>query len=301
MPDEKRRLDQLLAFIKLNTPQNDGELADVLGDFAAKLRGSTRGGGQRSATANEKSFEVAWPAPLLEREAKWTEAQLRREADLVDSVRWHLGFDDVPFPGDTDTADALGEWCIEILSPEPELVIQTVRKEPSEAVLKALKSLRPRTNIRAIEKSDEENQAIAFRSALRSLSQETDRFAERAGCERGEALRWILAGEPPRHAAIRDAKASSNADGPNMVTLSVNADLVTPEEIRTLYRQLRRIASPPDEELDFFLHSIFRAHGSWKERLTLWNETHPLRKYKNVASLKAASWRIKRREAPENR
>lgn len=75
--------------------------------------------------------------------------------------------------------------------------------------------------------------------------------------------------------------------------MKINANVVTAEEVRTIYRRLARIANRPiDKQIQrfhLFLEGNF--NRSVGERRALWNERYPLHPYKNEATFRVVTSR----------
>lgn len=279
-----------LAFLSTRPipPATDEEFAGDLLDFAAELRRSSRGSAPHVTRQTENvSQRIEIPAALEARENQWTDYRLQRRQNQVDFARWSLGFDGVPFPGDTSLAEAFLGWARNPTDCAP-------GSREFERVREAVQSVSPRINVRSPTWSKEQELQAAWRHALSTVVSESDRVAEWLGCEANEAAHWILAGERPRSLCVK-ATTTRRLFGPNRVSMTLNPDLVEVDEARSLYRQLKKQATPKAGELKVFLNPIAgNMGGSWSDRLRRWNESHPLRQYKTVASFKTAAWRVTR-------
>jgi hypothetical protein len=299
-----QRLDEYLDGLQVVDETAEG-YADNLVAFSGTLRKGKRGG----ARAGRERLAVKLPTELQQRQDEWLESRLRRLAPMVENTRVALGFSGVPYPNNIELANEMLDWATgfhESVRDRSDLragryaafvvYCRAAASYPSQ-LTEALENLRPPIFIRTPLLSEEESREFCFGRAVERLVSESERVAGDLGCPADEAGRWILAGVSPKSVCIR-AGRTRQLGCADIVTIVVNPHVVTPEELRTVYRRLRRVRSSSVSQLLRFLSPILgNLAMNTKERLKLWNELYPLHRYKNEASFRVASSHARRDRA----
>jgi hypothetical protein len=274
--DEEEFTEDLARYVRTARAQTSPDSLD-------SIQSDTRARGHDSG-------EVRLPYDLEQRITRWHRLRLGRLQPLIDISRQSLGFESVPFPEDVKLVDELWTWLTRRRK------FGFARAAPSEAVARALSTLRPRNPLMRPEDIDDAARKRFFEGALGGIRNTTTCIAEELGCVPIHVARWLLAGvEPPQQCLVTGML--STTVGPNVFTVRVNPDVVTPEELRTVYRRActHLDASAPDRFYKFFSPLAFNHHLSQAEQVELWNELHPRHAYKNVNSFRAALHKAKRK------
>lgn len=112
-------------------------------------------------------------------------------------------------------------------------------------------------------------------------------------CDPEEAMVWLLCRRRPALTAIR-ADVLVREGGARTIELRINPDLVSPDDVRTGYRQLRRyVLGTTKERLSEFGSPMGLGAGvtDIEARRTLWNELYPMDQYSTSESFRVATSR----------
>ena len=117
-------------------------------------------------------------------------------------------------------------------------------------------------------------------------------------CDPEEAAIWLLCGRRPALTAIR-AEVLTREGGAPTIEMRINPDLVTPDDVRAAYRQLRgSIRGTADARILEFLSPVGRGAGvaDAEERRRIWNENYPMDLYNTKESFRVVTSRAQSRE-----
>jgi hypothetical protein len=251
-----------------------------------------RDSGEQAVSTNTGWGDVQFPKTLQQRIDDWHSRRLRRLEFAIESTRKSLGFDEVPFPGDVGLADELWDWL-----PRRRRRLNTPGAEPSARVSRALAQVKPRNPFVRPEDMTDEMRARNYEGSLSEIIQVSDAVAEDLGCAPIYVARWLLAGVEPRQQCLVVGLLETTV-GPNVVTLRINPDVVTAEEIRTVYRRACKTldATASDRFYKFFLPLAGHGRLTLPEQFELWNELHPLHQYKDKETFRGALYNARRRD-----
>ena len=240
------------------------------------------------------------PSELKRRESKWVKAQLQRMGSTVAATREALGFDSAPYPKDEKLANAIIIWAAEIVAETSGLqgsggIYLSIDALQDTKLKNALRRLNPPINVRSDRFDEDETQLLAYESAIERLVHECEHLSVALGTDLQNAARWILAGIKPRAVCFK-ARLNRRSRAPDLITMKINADVVTAEDVRTIHRQLARRANRPiDQKIRrFFLplegnrgRTVKEDQPLWRE----WNERYPLHQYKNEETFRVVTSR----------
>jgi hypothetical protein len=268
-------------------PQTKNELADC----SRAYFGSWRGPIERDAPLVGLGFDL--PDELIQRGRAWIDAALAREWLNTQNARWSLGFDNVPFPGNAGLADEFVEWWRKEQLPLAQFISRSA-PVPSAELAEVLGRLRLRSRFSNLRWTDDEFQAIVRKSVFEELESASKRLVEHSGCSMEDAARWILAGVAPKQSAFSVQVTRKNFGGPDHVEMHINPEVATPEDVRAAYR--RAIRGFLFTSRGARLARFDASYWTWGrvEKLTLddlyelWNDVHPLWRFKNVESFRVS-------------
>jgi hypothetical protein len=279
----ERLIDDFLADLRayLVTRQVPAANRDELIDDAATFVRSHR----EHPTEPDWAWKMELPPTLALRANAWCAARRERLYAAVKGARRLIGYDSVPFPGDDEVAATF--WKL--------LTSRNLRVEGAELSSRfneAVKSMRARV----VKPSwDEGLRYTTWRDAMVGFTKLTKRISEQLDLSGEDAALWILSGREPKISAAV-ARGSHTVFAPPMITISVNPGVATPEEVRSLYRTVRRRVTV-GERLRVFLGPTGPGYRlKWKERWPIWNELHPLYAYKSPETLRVAASRERRKK-----
>ena len=269
-----------------HAPQTKDELADC----ARAYFGAGRGPIERDETSRGLGFDL--PEELTERAGAWTNAALRRRELDAKNARWSLGFDDVPFPGNAGLADEFLDWWRKAQLPLAQY-IERSPPVPSNELAQVLGSLRPRSQFSNLRWTNDEFQKIMMELAFKGLDSAIDGLVNHSGCSTADAARWILAGVGPTRTAF-SVQITRSFAGPDHVEMHINPDVATPEDVRLAYRRGTRglLCRSRGQRLAHFDTSSWTwgrvDEPTLDDLYDLWNDVHPLWKFKNVESFRVS-------------
>lgn len=277
------QLQELIAYLRNQVvpPTTDEEFLTDVEDFLRLKRRRVRQRRRDTKVADDSS--VPLPPKLDKRQRDWIAARRRRFDPVAAEARCLLGYASVPFPAQEDLADALWQW---MCAPVGEVGTD----ELSQRLATAVASIQPPPIAIGSPTSNDDAAPSAFGIAVRQFMQSVTHIAEILDLPEPEIARWLLADVPPKILALqRNIRISWYS--PTRATLIANPSVVTPEELRSVYRALRKRVSTADQ-LRVFVHPDSETGKlTGREQLRLWNELHPLFAYKNVASFRVAASR----------
>ena len=267
----------------LAPPTGPDELAADFADFVRQEY--SRPKRRRKRTTQPSPIRADLPQELERRQREWVDAQLRRTEETVAITREVLGFDGTPYPGDKKLADAFISWAIQTTdapahSPRFGRMYPSIDSLRNKRLKSALIKLNPPVHMRSKRHTQTESQLLAYWSAIERLVSECERLTVSLGANMQAAARWILAGIKPESACI-EARLTEQIGGPDTIMMKINANVVTAEELRTIYRQLARIVNRPiDNKIRrFFTPLEGNQSRTVAERRSLWNDLYPLHRY----------------------
>ena len=276
----------------LTPPADPNELGADFTEFIRQQYPQPKSGRRRTIAPADTSATV--PRKLKRRQGHWLKAQLQRIEEPVAAMREALGFDDTPFPGDQELADAFIVWASDAASgPRGSTGIYHSVDRLNDSRLKdALRELNPPVYLRSKKFDEDQTQLVAFENAIERLVHECEFLSRTLGTDIQSMAKWVLAGIEPKGVCI-NARLNRRSRAPDIITMKINVNVVTPEEVRTVYRQLARIANRPADKLIQRFHSLLEGNmgRSVRERLALWNERYPLRQYGNEETFRVVTSR----------
>ena len=279
----------------LSPPANPNELGADFTEFVRQQYPEPRS--RRKRTTVPAGTAAKLPADLKLRQGDWLKAQLRRIEEPVAAMREALGFDGTPYPGDEELADAFLVWASENTeastgSQGSGRIYHSIDRLNDSRLKNALRKLNPPVYVRSEKFDEDETQVVAYEKAIQRLVHECEFLSRTLGTDVQSTVRWVLAGIEPKGVCI-NARLHQRSRAPGIITMKINANVVTAEEVRTIYRQLASIANrPADKQIQRF-HSLLEGNlgRSVRERLALWNERYPLHQYGNEETFRVVTSR----------
>lgn len=121
---------------------------------------------------------------------------------------------------------------------------------------------------------------------LACLQRRAEFYADWLGCSPAQATMLLLTGKTPRLEAISVRVTGAKRDGfsRGQVTMTIRSPDVTPEQVATCYKQLRkalwgvdRPRSPSEADAELARFHVKNRGLSWEEQWRRWNKEHPHR------------------------
>jgi hypothetical protein len=281
---------------RAHVPQSPDELADC----GRVYFGSGRRPIEREEPPAGLGFDL--PEELTHRAQAWTNAALERRALDTANARWALGFDDVPFAGNAGLADQFIEWRRDEQVPLAQFISRSA-PVPSPELAEALERLRPRSGFSNLRWTDDEYAKIVQESAFDRLESAINGLVRHSGCSTEDGARWILAGVAPTKGAF-SVRVTKSYWGPDQVEMHINPEVATPEDVRLAYRRgIRALLFPSRGQRVAQFDTSYWTWGRVDELtlddlFDLWNDVHPLWRFKNVESFRVSRLNAIKRYRP---
>jgi hypothetical protein len=285
--------DKLIEFLdgRPCPPETDDELRDDVQDYFRQKRGRTAG--RRDAEAEDV---LDWlsdqlPAGLQERQQRWTKARLERQRSAVSGERADLHCDAPPYPGGAALVREAWDWVNGILRRQLPRGIGRSRTPSAEVKGVILLLTKRDVGHPVLDRTGDD-----FIDALRAFVATAEFIARDVCCSPLGAAIWILADIEPSSTCC-EVEFRQGFSDPDAVRFSLNPEVVTPEELRTIYRGVRRKLKQSTQRRFSEFDGPLSDHGGEpdRERFEHWNERYPLNRYKNVRSFRVAAHRHRKR------
>lgn len=284
--NEDAHLESLRRFRDGRPPAaNEAEFLDDLEDFIRQQRGKA---GRAVPHESKSTWPAVLPSTVQDRQRLWIGARERRLNVRAAEIRAVLGYSSVPIPGDTELGEAFWRWMSLRSS-------HVQGGELSRRLSDIVRRLNPPRRTEDPDWTNEEIRVYSLRYGVTQFVRLTDRASYSTNRPIEEVALWLLCGTPISIDGIT-VTVDEQLDTPPRVSLTLNPNLLTPEDIRTILRRIKRLLSSRRQLRTFVAEQSETRSLDLSEKWRLWNELHPLHPYASAESFRVAIFRAKRED-----